>query len=199
MSSPPPPQKISLKAGPALPAEAFMSPPLVPVHATTVEYAKKLIDEMTSSHGKPVARRHVPKVPSFFDDELNRKMPAQELFGDTDTDAVSETDWEKKQCSSSEGEMSGGVDEAEDVYSEPDHHSDSGDSSGSNYESGSSFEDAAKKKTGKEEKSPPNGQETNCRECNLKTSCSCEKENAPSCASTSISRQSTITVYEREV
>ena len=39
----------------------------------------------------------------------------------------------------------GGVDEAEDVYSEPDHHSDSGDSSGSNYESGSSFEDAAKK------------------------------------------------------
>ena len=30
----------SMKGGPALPAESFMSPPLVPVHAATVEYAK---------------------------------------------------------------------------------------------------------------------------------------------------------------
>jgi len=73
-------------------------------------------------------------------------MPVQELFGDTDTDAVSETDWENKQCSSSDGERSGGYEEAEDLYSEPEHHSDSAESSGSNYESGSSFEEVARKK-----------------------------------------------------
>ena len=123
-----------------------MSPPLVPVHATTVEYAKKLIDELTTSEPRPKARRSVPQVPSFLPEDLNRKMPAQELFGDTDTDAVSETDWENKQCSSSDGERSGGYEEAEDLYSEPEHHSDSAESSGSNYESGSSFEEVARKK-----------------------------------------------------
>ena len=73
-------------------------------------------------------------------------MSAQELFGDTDTDNVSETDWDEKKCSSSEGEMSGGLDEPEDYYSDAGHHSDSGESTGSNYESGSSFEELRKKK-----------------------------------------------------
>ena len=73
-------------------------------------------------------------------------MAAQELFGETDTDNVSETDWDEKKCSSSEGERSGGLDEPEDYYSEAEHNTDSGESSGSDYESGSSFEESRKKK-----------------------------------------------------
>ena len=128
------------------PEATFMSPPLVPVHADTVEYAKRLIDELHSSKGTSKPKRSVPQVPSFLRDDLNRKMSAQELFGETDTDNVSETDWDEKKCSSSEGERSGGLDEAEDYYSEAEHNTDSGESSGSDYESGSSFEESRKKK-----------------------------------------------------
>ena len=66
------------------------------------------------SKGTTKPKRSVPPVPSFVRDDLNRKMSAQELFGETDTDSVSETDWDEKKCSSSEGERSGGLDEPED-------------------------------------------------------------------------------------
>ena len=73
-------------------------------------------------------------------------MSAQEFFGETDTDNVSETDWDEKKCSNSEGERSGGLGEPEDYYSEAEHNTDSEESSGLNYESGSSFEESRKKK-----------------------------------------------------
>ena len=56
------------------PDAIFMSPPLVPVHAITVEYAKRLIDELHSSKGTTKPKRSVPQVPSFIRDDLNRKM-----------------------------------------------------------------------------------------------------------------------------
>ena len=51
---------------------------------------KKFIDELTTSERRPKPRRSVPQVPSFLAEDLNRKMPAQELFGDTDTELFSE-------------------------------------------------------------------------------------------------------------
>ena len=85
------------------PEAMFIPPPLVSVHAATVYKANKLMDELTSSKSKTKPKRTIPQVPSFVSDDLDRKMSAQELFGDTDTGNVPETDWDHKKCSSSEG------------------------------------------------------------------------------------------------
>ena len=65
------------------PAPAFHSPPGIllnsseittPVSADTVEYAKKLIDELTSSSGRPSKALAVyPQVPNYGADLMPRK------------------------------------------------------------------------------------------------------------------------------
>ena len=84
-----------------IPADMFLSPPgnVVPVHPDTVEYAKKLLDELSAS--KPAAaaateKRVVPEVPRFLPNTMGRKMSTRELWGDSETDNVSETDWDQK-------------------------------------------------------------------------------------------------------
>ena len=119
---------------------------VTPVHSDTVEFAKKLIDELSSSQKPTKAARMMPIVPSFPPDYQPRKLTPLELLGETDTDAVSETDWEKKQCDSSEGGNSSDAREAEEQYSDGATVSEEGESSCSDFESGSSFERKKMKK-----------------------------------------------------
>ena len=76
------------------PAPAFHSPPGIllnsseittPVSADTVEYAKKLIDELTtSSFGKPSKALAVyPQVPNYAADLMPRKLSSQDLMVET--------------------------------------------------------------------------------------------------------------------
>ena len=116
---------------------------MVPVHPNTIEYAKKLLDELSAS--KPAAateKRVVPEVPRFLPDTMDRKMTARELWGDSETDNVSETDWDQKKGYSTAGEESPVENIAQEDVSSPENGSEGDDveSSGSNYESSSSFE-----------------------------------------------------------
>ena len=139
------------------PAPAFHSPPGIllnssenttPVSADTVEYAKKLIDELTSSSGRPSKALAVyPQVPNYGADLMPRKLSSQDLFGDTDTDVVSDTDWENKKCGSSDGGNSSDAREAEECYSDSNPTaSEEGESSCSDFESTSSYEKKKMKK-----------------------------------------------------
>ena len=92
-----------------IPDDMFLSPPgnIVPVHPDTVEYAKKLLDEISASKpAPPTEKRVVPQVPRFLPDTMDRKMSARELWGDSETDNVSETDWDQKKGYSTAGEES---------------------------------------------------------------------------------------------
>ena len=72
------------------PAPVFHSPPGIllnnsenttPVSADTVEYAKKLIDEVTSSSARPSKALPVhPQVPNYAADLMPRKLSTQDLF-----------------------------------------------------------------------------------------------------------------------
>ena len=141
------------------PADMFLSPPgnAVEVHPETVEYAKKLLDELSAS--KPPAKQNkpVPPVPRFNPQPLNRKMSKRDLWGDSETDNISETDWEKKKVDSSDGEMSAVENLQGDDISTPEDDSSTDtegedvESSGSNYESTSSFERRKEKQKKKQE------------------------------------------------
>ena len=133
-----------------IPADTFFSPSgnVVPVHPNTIEYAKKLLDELSAS--KPAAaateKRVVPEVPRFLPNTMGRKMSTRELWGDSETDNVSETDWDQKKGYSTAGEESPVENIAQEDISSPENGSetesegDDVESSGSNYESSSSFE-----------------------------------------------------------
>ena len=77
---------------------------------------------------------------------MDRKMSARELWGDSETDNVSETDWDQKKGYSTAGEESPVENIAQEDISSPENGSetesegDDVESSGSNYESSSSFE-----------------------------------------------------------
>ena len=139
---PPPPPLFPSPTGNVVPNAVSVTP----VHSDTVEFAKKLIDELSSSQKPTKAARMMPIVPSFPPDYQPRKLTPLELLGETDTDAVSETDWEKKQCDSSEGGNSSDAREAEEQYSDGATVSEEGESSCSDFESGSSFERKKMKK-----------------------------------------------------
>ena len=128
----------------------FLSPPgnVVPVHPDTVEYAKKLLDDLSATKPPPKENRVVPPVPRFPPEPFMRKKSNRDLWGDSETDNISETDWEKKKADSSEGELSPvGKFWNEDISSpetgsenETESEGDGVESSGSNYETSSSFE-----------------------------------------------------------
>ena len=132
------------------PPDMFLSPPgnVVPVHPETVEYAKKLLDDLSATKPPPKENRVVPPVPRFPPEPFMRKKSNRDLWGDSETDNISETDWEKKKADSSEGELSPvGKFRNEDISSpetgsetETESEGDGIESSGSNYETSSSFE-----------------------------------------------------------
>ena len=114
-------------------------------HPDTIELAKKLIDELQTSTSYSKCAAKVPKVPPFLATPIPQKISVEQLFGSSDSEAVSDFDYRN----GGGGESDSFEDEAkspEELYSEENsHHSDSGDSTGSNYESTSSFEERKRK------------------------------------------------------
>ena len=118
-------------------------------HPDTIDYAKRLIDELQSKQISSASKARVPHVPGFVQEESNRKMSALELLGTSDSEAVSECDFSQLQGGSSEGDESEQA-SGEDMYnSEHESKSESGESSASNYETSSSFEARNQKKEAK--------------------------------------------------
>jgi len=127
-------------------ATDFLSPE---PHPDTIAFAKKLIDEMQASAPNPKISSKVPQVPSFHAPPIQQKMSAQELFGSSDSEAVSDFDFKDVGGGQSDSFEEDNRESPEETYSDQSsHHSDSGESSVSNYESTSSFE-ARKQKSHK--------------------------------------------------
>ena len=109
-------------------------------HPDTIDYAKRLIDELQSKQISSACKARVPRVPRFVEEASNRKMSVLELLGTSDSEAMSEGDFSQLQGGSSEGDESEQA-SGEDMYnSEHESKSESGESSASNYETSSSFE-----------------------------------------------------------
>ena len=69
-------------------------------HPSTIEFAKKLIDELQTKN----MYASVPRVPAFS--ESRKKLSVNDMFGSSDSEAVSDADFSKMNAASSGSEES---------------------------------------------------------------------------------------------
>ena len=142
---PPPPHEATFFSPPG-----FENVDIPAANPETIDYAKKLIDDLHASKVVAKSRNPLPPVPDFSTSKQCSKLSPHELFGPSDSESVSEADWAVLNAETSDSSENV-QNEPEENYSEECSGSEGGSStaeeSGSDYESGSSFEEAKRKQS----------------------------------------------------
>ena len=139
------------------PSEAiFFSPPgfenvdIPAANPETIDYAKKLIDDLHASKVVAKSRNPLPPVPDFSTSKQCSKLSPHELFGPSDSESVSEAHWTVLNAETSDSSENVQNEAGENYYDEcsgSEGGSSTAEESGSDYESGSSFEEAKRKQS----------------------------------------------------